>query len=89
MSSCLRRLDSNHLIGVGDEGHFRHDFAFANQLYSGSLGVDRERLLGIPKIDFGTCHLYPDFARNESPVEFGARWFGSTLKQGTGLISRC
>ena len=49
MSSCLRRLDSNHLIGVGDEGYFRHDFAFANQLYSGSLGVDRERLLGIPK----------------------------------------
>jgi mannan endo-1,4-beta-mannosidase len=74
MSSFIRRLDPNHMIGVGDEGYFRHDFAFGNKLYNGSFGVDCERLLGIPTVDFGTCHLYPEFAPAEPPVAFGARW---------------
>jgi mannan endo-1,4-beta-mannosidase len=82
MSSFVRSLDSNHLIGVGDEGYFRHNFAFGNRLYNGSSGVDCERLLGIPTIDFGTCHLYPDFAPSEAPVSFGARWVREHIDAG-------
>jgi mannan endo-1,4-beta-mannosidase len=82
MSSYLRSLDSNHLIGVGDEGYFRHSFAFGNDLYNGSFGVDCERLLNIPTIDFGTCHLYPDFSPAESPTEFGARWIREHIEAG-------
>jgi mannan endo-1,4-beta-mannosidase len=74
MSSFVRGLDANHLIGVGDEGFFNHSFAFGRKLYNGSFGVDCERLLEIPAIDFGTSHLYPDYASGEAPAEFGARW---------------
>jgi mannan endo-1,4-beta-mannosidase len=82
MSSFIRNLDSNHLIGIGDEGYFRHAWAFGNRLYNGSFGVDCERLLGIPTVDFGTCHLYPDFAPEESPAAFGARWIQEHIMAG-------
>jgi mannan endo-1,4-beta-mannosidase len=82
MSSFIRGLDSNHLIGVGDEGYFRRDFAFGNNLYNGSFGVDCERLLGLTAVDFGTCHLYPDFAPTEPPAEFGARWAREHIEAG-------
>jgi mannan endo-1,4-beta-mannosidase len=82
MSSFIRSLDSNHLIGVGDEGYFRHTFAFGNKLYNGSFGVDCERLLGIPTVDFGTCHLYPDFAPADSPAAFGASWAREHIEAG-------
>ena len=82
MSSFIRSLDSNHLIGVGDEGYFRHDFAFGNTLYNGSFGVDCERLLGIPTVDFGTCHLYPDYSAGEAPATFGARWIAEHIEAG-------
>jgi mannan endo-1,4-beta-mannosidase len=82
MSSFIRSLDSNHLIGIGDEGYFRHNWAFGNRLYNGSFGVDCERLLGIPTVDFGTCHLYPDFAPDEPPALFGARWIREHINAG-------
>jgi mannan endo-1,4-beta-mannosidase len=82
MSSFIKSLDSNHLVGVGDEGYFRHNFAFGNQLYNGSFGVDCEKLLGIPTVDFGTCHLYPDFAPSESPAAFGSQWIIDHIQAG-------
>jgi mannan endo-1,4-beta-mannosidase len=82
MSSFIRSLDSNHLIGVGDEGYFRHNFAFGNTLYNGSFGVDCEKLLGIPTVDFGTCHLYPDFAPADSPAAFGVQWIREHIEAG-------
>jgi mannan endo-1,4-beta-mannosidase len=82
MSSFIRRLDTNHLIGVGDEGYFKHNFAFGNSLYNGSFGVDCERLMAIPTIDFGSCHLYADFSPAESPDAFGARWIREHIEAG-------
>lgn len=82
MTSFIKSLDANHLIGVGDEGYFRHDFAGGNALYNGRFGVDCERLMGIPTVDFGTCHLYPDYSPAESPVEFGARWIAEHIQAG-------
>jgi mannan endo-1,4-beta-mannosidase len=82
MSSFIRSLDPNHLIGVGDEGYFRHNFAFGHKLYNGSFGVDCERLLGIPTVDFGTCHLYPEFAPDEPPPAFGTRWIREHIEAG-------
>jgi endo-1,4-beta-mannosidase len=32
-----------------------------------------ERLLQVPDIDFGTCHLYPDYAAQGDPIAFGVR----------------
>jgi mannan endo-1,4-beta-mannosidase len=82
MSSFIKSLDPNHLIGVGDEGYFRRNFAFGNKLYDGSFGVDCERLLGLPTVDFGTCHLYPEFAPDEPPATFGARWIREHIEAG-------
>jgi mannan endo-1,4-beta-mannosidase len=82
MSSLIRGLDPNHLIGVGEECYFRHNLALGNKLYNGSLGVDGERLLGIPTVDFGTCHLYPEFAPDEPPPAFGARWIREHIEAG-------
>jgi mannan endo-1,4-beta-mannosidase len=82
MSSFIRSLDSNHLIGVGDEGYFRHSFAFGNNLYNGSFGVDCEKLLGLRNVDFGTCHLYPEFVPDEPASEFGSRWIREHIEAG-------
>ena len=82
MSAFVKSVDPNHLLGVGDEGYFRHRLAFGNRLYNGSMGVDCDRLLGIPTIDFGTCHLYPDYAPDRAPGPFGARWVQQHIEAG-------
>jgi mannan endo-1,4-beta-mannosidase len=82
MSSFIKSLDSNHLVGVGDEGYFRHNFAFGDRLYNGSFGVDCEKLLEIPTVDFGTCHVYPAFAPTESAAAFGSRWISENIEAG-------
>ncbi len=82
MSSFVRSLDPNHLIGVGDEGYFRRSLALGHRLYNGSYGVDCERLLGLPNVDFGTCHLYPEFAPDEAATEFGTRWIREHIEAG-------
>lgn len=82
MSAHLKSIDPNHLVGVGDEGYFRRSQAFGHPLYNGSFGVDCERLLGVPAVDFGTCHLYPDFAAGEDAVAFGSRWIREHIEAG-------
>ena len=82
MSTFVKSLDANHLVGVGDEGYFRQRLALGNRLYNGSMGVDCDRLLEIRSIDFGTCHLYPDYAPNRSPGPFGAEWVRQHIAAG-------
>ena len=82
MSSFIRSLDTNHLIGVGDEGYFRRAFSFGRNLYNGSFGVDCEALLQLRGIDFGTCHLYPAYAPDEDSAVFGARWIREHIEAG-------
>lgn len=82
MSAFVKNLDRNHLVGVGDEGYFRRTLAGNNVLYNGSFGVDCERILGIGTLDFGTCHLYPEFDAAEDAVTFGARWFREHIESG-------
>ena len=82
MSAHLKSIDTNHLVGIGDEGYFSRRFAAGHTLYNGSFGVDCERLLGVPTVDFGTCHLYPDFAATEDAVSFGSRWIREHIEAG-------
>ena len=84
MSAFVKSLDANHLVGVGDEGYFRRILAFGNNLYNGSFGVDCKKLLSLPSIDFGTCHLYPEFAPSEPAVAFGSRWIQEHIAAGNG-----
>ena len=82
MSAFIKSLDPNHLIAAGDEGYFKQPFAFRRGLYNGSPGVDCERILAIPHIDFGTCHLYPAMSPDEPPADFGVRWIREHLAAG-------
>ncbi len=53
MSSAIKSAGAQQLVSLGDEGFFRRWGAGSNGLYNGSHGIDHERLLGIPDIDFG------------------------------------
>jgi mannan endo-1,4-beta-mannosidase len=74
MSAFLKTLDGNHLVALGDEGFFRRAGAGNHHTYNGTHGVDTEALMGLPGLDFGGCHLYPDYEPNVPAAEFGSRW---------------
>lgn len=63
-SAYIKRLDSDHLVTLGDEGWFA--LAAAGAVVTrddddGSSGVDFVGNLGqIATLDYGTFHLYPD-----------------------------
>jgi mannan endo-1,4-beta-mannosidase len=70
------------MVGVGDEGYFRRAGAGRHALYNGAHGVDCERILGVPTVDFGTCHLYSDFDARENAATFGSRWIREHIEAG-------
>ncbi len=74
MSAAIKAAGAQQLVSLGDEGFFRRAGAGAHAPYNGSHGLDHEALLGIPDIDFGTCHLYPEFEPDTDPGDFGVRW---------------
>ena len=75
MSAFIRAIAPHQLIASGDEGFFDHERAGNNWLFNGSCGVSTEDILGIPDIDFGTFHMYPDqWAKNQDPQAFGQMW---------------
>ena len=59
VTGFIKSIDKNHLVSVGDEGFFARGKG-SGFGYDGSEGVDHTALLGLPNVDFGTYHLYPD-----------------------------
>ena len=59
MSSFIKSMDRHHLVAVGDEGFFNLPGS-TDYTYDGGSGVDWNRLIALPTIDYGTMHLYPD-----------------------------
>lgn len=76
MSTYIKSLDSNHLVSVGDEGFL--DGGGAHWAYKANDGVDHAALTGLPGIDFGTFHLYPEDWR--TPENFGEQWILDHLR---------
>lgn len=74
MSRFVKNLDGNHMVALGDEGFFARTGAVRNHLYNGSHGVDVEASMAIPSLDFGVCHLYPDYEPRSDAGAFGSRW---------------
>lgn len=72
MSSYIKSLDSKHLVALGDEGFFRRTRDDSDWNYTGGEGVDWDRIIEIPTIDYGTYHLYPD-GWNRS-ADWGTQW---------------
>ncbi|KAL8635124.1 MAG: hypothetical protein Q9228_007357 [Teloschistes exilis] len=66
ISAYIKQLDGNHMVSLGDEGWLTSTSARVpgyeqSYAYTGYEGVDFERNLGIPTLDYGTVHLYPQF----------------------------
>ncbi|KAG2223557.1 hypothetical protein INT45_001639 [Circinella minor] len=59
ISSHIKSIDSNHLVGVGDEGFFNIP-GEADYEYNGGPGMDFDATLALSSIDFGTFHMYTD-----------------------------
>jgi mannan endo-1,4-beta-mannosidase len=76
MSAYIKSLDANHLVSVGDEGFL--DGGGDHWAYKANDGVDHAALTGLPSIDFGTFHLYPQDWN--TPEKFGEQWILDHLK---------
>ncbi len=82
MSRFVKSLDGNHLAGLGDEGFFTRAQAGRHHTYDGSHGVDCEALMGVAGLDFGVCHLYPNYEPKVPAAEFGSRWIAEHIQAG-------
>ncbi|WP_243240313.1 glycoside hydrolase family 44 protein [Clostridium cibarium] len=74
MSEYIKSIDPDHMVAVGDEGFFnRKDSKYSSDYdYNGGAGVDWDKIVALPSIDYGTYHLYPDgWGRS---VEWGTQW---------------
>ncbi|KAI8145138.1 glycoside hydrolase superfamily [Fennellomyces sp. T-0311] len=59
ISSHIKSIDSNHLVGIGDEG-FMNRAGESEYEYNGGTGMDFEATIALSSIDFGTFHMYPE-----------------------------
>lgn len=82
MSRFIKSLDPNHLVSVGDEGFYNSPDG-KDWTRDGSKGVDWERLVALPSIDYGTVHLYPDHWK-KTP-EWGTDWIRGHVQDGRKL----
>ncbi|EIM81197.1 glycoside hydrolase [Stereum hirsutum FP-91666 SS1] len=76
MSAFIKSIDSNHLVGLGDEGWLNVP-GDSDYPYSGTIGIDFNVNLNISTIDFGTFHLYPESwgeTANPSSSAWGQQW---------------
>src|SRR5665647_2232330 len=64
MSTFVRSVDGNHLIGLGDEG-FICDPARNDWTLDCSQGVDARAIAALDNIDMVGLHLYPDFWKHD------------------------
>ena len=89
MSSYIKSIDNNHMVAVGDEGFFNRktNEGYANEgewAYTGYSGVDWDRLVALPNIDYGTLHLYPEHwgVSEENREGWGTKYIIDHIKAG-------
>ncbi len=58
MAKYVKQLDPHHMVATGEEGFKTGGSGWTED---GSKGVDFERNVKIPEIDFATIHCYPDW----------------------------
>ncbi|KAF8199076.1 CEL4b mannanase [Pholiota molesta] len=74
ISAYIKSIDSNHLVGLGDEGFFNQPSA-ATYPYQGSEGIDFNANLAVSSIDFGTFHSYPTgWGQGGNEQAWGTQW---------------
>jgi len=86
ISAYIKSIDSNHLVGLGDEGWF-NDPGNALYPYQGAEGIDFVANLAISSLDFGTFHLYPEsWGQSANSTGFGTQWINdhATAQKNAG-----
>lgn len=86
MAAYIKSLDSNHMVGTGEEGYDTtpQDYAplsaYNNQawLFDGTKGVSFSANTADSSIDFGTIHLYPEYWN--LPVSAGNTWIADHIR---------
>lgn len=77
MSTFIKRLDRDHLVAVGDEGFYNHAGS-DDWTRNGGVGVDWDRLIALPNVDYGTVHLYPDHWGKTT--DWGTQWIQDHIR---------
>ncbi|MGL4381896.1 MAG: glycoside hydrolase 5 family protein [Vibrio sp.] len=70
MSDYVRDLAPHQLIALGSEGFFNHKGA-DDWTYNGNEGVDWDRIITLPNINYGTFHLYPEHWGKHNSEQWG------------------
>ncbi|RDB16956.1 putative mannan endo-1,4-beta-mannosidase F [Hypsizygus marmoreus] len=74
ISAYIKSLDSNHLVGLGDEGFYNQPGA-PTYPYQGGEGIDFDANLAISTLDFGTFHSYPEhWGQSDNIQNWGTQW---------------
>ncbi|KAH9931143.1 CEL4a mannanase [Epithele typhae] len=85
MSAFIKSIDSNHLVGIGDEGFFNQP-SNPSYPYQGSEGIDFDANIKISSIDFGTAHLYPvGWGQTSDPTGWGSQWIKDHQTSGAAV----
>ncbi|PSR73346.1 hypothetical protein PHLCEN_2v10811 [Hermanssonia centrifuga] len=71
ISAFIKSIDTNHLVGLGDEGFFNEP-SNPSYPYQGSEGIDFNANLAISTIDFGTFHI--SWGETSDPTGWGTQW---------------
>ncbi|MFZ5825464.1 MAG: glycoside hydrolase 5 family protein [Bacillota bacterium] len=70
ISALIKSLDANHLVAIGDEGWFKR--SSGDWAYNGNEGVDWDRNLTIPTVDFAVFHMWIEHWKKD--LAWSDRW---------------
>ncbi|KAG9126204.1 hypothetical protein FRC07_004422 [Ceratobasidium sp. 392] len=87
ISAYIKSIDSNHLVGLGDEGFYNQPSG-PNYPYQGGEGIDFDanltassqtkpgpHIVEISTLDFGTFHAYPgSWGQSANATLWGVQW---------------
>lgn len=73
MSDYVSTLAPNHLISLGSEGFFNRP-GNTDWTYNGKEGVDWERIIRLPNINYENFHMYTDQWGKKNAEQWGTQW---------------
>ncbi|WP_434585630.1 glycoside hydrolase 5 family protein [Klebsiella sp. R390] len=73
MSDYVRQLAPRHLISLGSEGFFNRPDS-TDWTYNGKEGVDWQRIVQLPNINYEPIHLYTDQWGKTNAEQWGTQW---------------
>ncbi len=78
VSTYIKSIDRNALVGSGDEGFYATDPSSSDWTINGGEGVDSVKLAKLKNIDVLSLHLYPDSWGKDAA--WGTAWITSHLQ---------